>query len=121
MEHAGDNFTNCNWCVWNSNKRFIKGTGGLGSWRTSGDHPNYYIFENGQNTEKSPGDMKRLSVTQTPVKNHLLTLMWKTLMIIIIIMHKALYLRDDINKLYVTRKEERRGFVSIEGCVDPSI
>ena len=19
MEHAGDNYTNCNWCVWNSN------------------------------------------------------------------------------------------------------
>ena len=33
-----------------------KGTGGRGSWRTSGDHPNYYIIENGQNTEKSLGD-----------------------------------------------------------------
>ena len=22
----------------------------------SGDHPNYYIIENGQDTEKSPGD-----------------------------------------------------------------
>ena len=19
VEHAGDNYTNCNWCVWNSN------------------------------------------------------------------------------------------------------
>ena len=46
-----------------------KGTGGLGSWRTGGDHPNYYIIENGQNTEKSPGDLMRLAVTQTPVKN----------------------------------------------------
>ena len=26
-----------------------KGTGGLGSWRTSGDHPNDSIIENGQN------------------------------------------------------------------------
>ncbi len=33
------------------------------------------ITENGQNTEKSPGDLRRLAVTQTPVKNHLLTLM----------------------------------------------
>ena len=48
-------------------------------WRTSGDHPNYYIIENGQNTEKSPGDLRRLAVTQTPVKNHQLTLIWKTL------------------------------------------
>ena len=53
----------------------IKETGGLGSRRTSGDHPNYYIIENGQNTEKSPGDLKKLAVTQTPVKDHQLTLM----------------------------------------------
>ena len=47
-----------------------KGTGVLGSWRTSGDHPNYSIIENGQNTEKSPGDLRRLAVTHTPVKDH---------------------------------------------------
>ena len=41
----------------------------------SGDHPNYYIIENGQNTEKSPGDLRRLAVAQTPVKNHQLMLM----------------------------------------------
>ena len=41
----------------------------------SGNHPNYYITENGQNTEKSPGDFRRLSVSHTPVKNHQLTLM----------------------------------------------
>ena len=46
----------------------------LGSWWTSGDHPNYNIVENGQNTEKSPGDLWRLAVTQTPVKDHQLTL-----------------------------------------------
>ena len=34
---------------------------------------------NGQNTEKSPGDLRRLAVTQIPVKNHLQKLMWKTL------------------------------------------
>ena len=31
--------------------------------RTSGDHPNNYIIEIGQNTEKSPGDLRRLAVT----------------------------------------------------------
>ena len=41
----------------------IKGPGGLGSWRTSGDHPK------DQNTEKSPEDLRRLATTQTPVKN----------------------------------------------------
>ena len=45
-----------------------------------GDRPNYYIIENDQNTEKCPGDLRRLAVTQTPVKDHQLTLMGKTLM-----------------------------------------
>ena len=49
-------------------KRIIKGTGGLWIWRTSGNHPNYCIIENNQNTEKSPGDWRRLAVTQTPMK-----------------------------------------------------
>ena len=52
-----------------------KGTGGLGGWRTSGDYPNYYIIENGQYTKKSPGDLRRLAVTQAPVKDHQLMLM----------------------------------------------
>ena len=32
------------------------------------------IIENGQNTEKSPGDLRRLAITQTSVKDHQLTL-----------------------------------------------
>ena len=46
-----------------------------GSWQTSGDHPNDSIIENGQNPEKSPGDLRRPAVIHTPVKNHRLTLM----------------------------------------------
>ena len=34
----------------------------------SEDHSNDSIIENGQNTEESPGDLRRLAVTQTPVK-----------------------------------------------------
>ena len=75
MEHADDTYTNCNWGFWYSNKRIIKGTGGLGSWWPSGDHPNYSIIENGQNTEKSPGDLRRLAVSQTPLKDHQMSLM----------------------------------------------
>ena len=52
---------------------------GLGNRRTSGDNPNYSITEIGQNTEKSPGNLWRLAVTQTPVKDRQLTLMRKTL------------------------------------------
>ena len=33
------------------------------------------LIKNGQNTKKSPGDLRGLAVTQTPVKNHRLTLM----------------------------------------------
>ena len=46
-----------------------KGTGVVRSWQMSGDHPNNNITENGQNTEKSPEDLRRLAVTQTPVKD----------------------------------------------------
>ena len=54
---------------------FGKGTGGLGNSRTIGDDPNYSIVKIGQNTEKSPGDLRILAVSQTPVRNHKLTLM----------------------------------------------
>ena len=38
-----------------------------------------YIIEIGQNTEKSPGDLRRVAVIQISVKDHQLTLIWKTL------------------------------------------
>ena len=38
-------------------KGLLKGRG-LGSWRTNGDHRNDSIVENGQNTKKSPGDLR---------------------------------------------------------------
>ena len=39
----------------------------------------YSIFKIGWNTEKSPEDFRRLAVTQTPVWNHQLMSVWKTL------------------------------------------
>ena len=36
-------------------------------------------------------------------------------------MHKALHPRDDVDRLYVSRKEERRGRASIKDSVDASI
>ena len=48
---------------------------GPGGWRTGGDHPDYSIVENDQNTEKSSGDLRKLAFTETLVKNYLLTLM----------------------------------------------
>ena len=64
-----------------SHQRIIKGIGGLGGRRTSGDYPKYNIIENGQNTEKSPGDLRRLEkicVTQADVKHQLSKSIQKT-------------------------------------------
>ena len=78
MEHEGDGDTNCNWCSWYSHWRIGTKTGGLGNNGTGGDCPNYSIVEIRQNT-KNPGDLRRLVVTQTQMKTHQLTLVWKTL------------------------------------------
>ena len=74
MNHESNNNTNCDWCVWYTNKRIIKWTGGRGSWRRIEDHPNYSIIENGQNTEKSPEELLSLKLqskasAKTEVKN----------------------------------------------------
>ena len=61
-------------------------TGGLENKRTSRNHPNYSIIKIGQNTERSPEDLRRLDVTQSlhaSVKNFQKTL--KIVIIIIII------------------------------------
>ena len=46
---------------------------GLGNNDTGAECPNYIIVEIGQNTEKSPGNLRRFAVTQTPEENHQLT------------------------------------------------
>ena len=49
-------------------------TGKLGNMRASGNHPNSNIIKLCLKTGKSPGDLRKLTVTQTPVRNHQLTL-----------------------------------------------
>ena len=60
-------------------KGLLKGLEDLEVLRTGRHYPNDSIAKNGQNPETSPGDLRRLAVTQTPVKNHQLILVWKTL------------------------------------------
>ena len=55
-----------------------KGTGGLGNKGMSVDHPKYCIIGKSPNTEKIHTDLKRLVLTETPVKDHQLTWIWKT-------------------------------------------
>ena len=74
VEHEDGGDTHCNWCTWNGPQRLGKGAGRVGNWRTNRDHPNYSTFDNGRNTEKSPGDLRGLAVHQTPVNDHQLTL-----------------------------------------------
>ena len=74
MEHESENNTNCDRCSWYSHQKVRTRTGGLGNKMTSGDHPNNCIIEIGQNIEKSPEDLKRLVITQTPIRDHQLTL-----------------------------------------------
>ena len=75
VEHESNNCANCDWCVRHSNQSIIKRPGGLGSWQISRDYPNDSFAEDGQNTETSPGNVRRLAVTLTLVKNHQLILM----------------------------------------------
>ena len=76
VEHENDDYTNCNSCTWYSSLT----TEWLRNNETRGAHSNSCIVEIGQNTKKGPRDLRRLDVTtQTPVKNPLLTLVWKNL------------------------------------------
>ena len=59
MGYESDSDTNCNWCTQYSHQSISTG---------SSDYPNYSIVEIGQNTEKSPGDL-RFVVTQILMKN----------------------------------------------------
>ena len=59
-------------------KGLVRGLERIGYRKTSKDYANYSITKSGQNTEKSPGDVRRLVVTWIPVKDHQLTLVWKT-------------------------------------------
>ena len=68
MEHEGDGDISCGLSNRNKLQWIGKATGRLGNKETSEDHPAYSIIKIGQITEKSPGDLRRLAVTQTPVR-----------------------------------------------------
>ena len=55
-------------------KDMEKNPEGIGNRRKNQNHPNCSIVEIGYNTEKSPGNLRRFAVTQTPVKDPQLTL-----------------------------------------------
>ena len=79
MKHESHGDTICCWGFPYTHQRIGTGTGGLVKMTTSGDHPNYGIVQIDQNTKKNTGDLKRLAVTQTPVRNNPLMVVWKTI------------------------------------------
>ena len=48
------------------------------SWKSKGKWKLNSIIKIGQNTEKNPGDLRRLAVTKTPLEDHQLKLIGKT-------------------------------------------
>ena len=69
VEQEGHGDTSYYWRAWNGPERLVKEAGRVGIQRTNRDHLYYSLVEIGQNIGKSPGDLSRLTVTQTPLKN----------------------------------------------------
>ena len=72
-EHESNGDTYCNWCTGNDLQRLGKQVRIVENRRINRNHPNYCIIKIGQDTEKSPGDLRRL-VTLTLVKDNQLIL-----------------------------------------------
>ena len=67
-----------NWYALYNLQRIGKEIRRLGN-KKNRDHPNYSVIKFGQNTEKSPGDMRRHIINQTPMRNHHVMLAGKNL------------------------------------------
>ena len=68
QEYIAVGETNCHWRALYNLQRISTGNGVLRNKRTNGYHPKYIIVEIGQNTKKTPGGLRRLAMTQTPVE-----------------------------------------------------
>ena len=55
--------------VFGALRRIPKGFGQRNQ-RTTGYHPDYSITNISRKTEMNPGNLRRLAITQTPVKKH---------------------------------------------------
>ena len=85
------------------NKKLVQGLNDL-EIREQVDLP---IVEVGQNTEKSPGDLRRFADTQTPFKDHQLNMEWKTLKWIIISKRELTTFNKIANVDYVVTETKR--------------
>ena len=97
----------------------------MGNRRTNPANLNYSIIEIDQNHEKLSVDPSRFAVTQTIVKDLQIRLVWKTpknaILIIVMVIHKAFYVRGDIDYELKKKREERKWHTRIDVCVYASI
>ena len=68
MQHESNSDTNCKWCTRNNPQKFGN-DGRTANQRENIDHPNHSNVAIGLNIEKCPDDLRRLAVTQMPVKS----------------------------------------------------
>ena len=112
----GNSDTNCNWCARSGPQKLVKRTERLRNQRTNGDYPDYSIIQIGQNTKKSPGDLRRVAVTQPPMKNHQLMLVRKTLKGVIII--KKWKFKKEIIPFLVGPRIFQHSFIKIKKRIE---
>ena len=72
---AYESDTNYKWSDRNRLKKLIKEIVRVRNRKRCRGHLNYSMTKIDQNTEESPGDLRRLPVTQIPMKDYLQTLM----------------------------------------------
>ena len=58
----------CSRCTWNNPQKIGNETGRQENKGAGGEHPYYSIIKIGLSTDKVPGDVRRLAVTQSAVK-----------------------------------------------------
>ena len=77
LNHSGNSDTTSTWCTWTGLQKIGIRIRTVGNRRKNPDHPDYSIIVFGENTQKYPGDLYRLSHSLTPVKAHQVNLEWK--------------------------------------------
>ena len=68
MEHEGNSDTNDNWCTWSNPQKIRKWNRRLRNQKTNKDLLDKSNIKIGKNSEKCPGDLRRLVVTQNNKK-----------------------------------------------------
>ena len=85
MEHVGDGDTNSNWCTRYRHQRICTRTGDLEIRGRVETIQSTALLRSAKIVRRFPETWGNFTVTQTPMRNYLLTLVWKTLKMIILI------------------------------------